>query len=220
MSSTTAAGRHRTGSRGRPEETRAAILAAALQEFAQEGVAGARTDAIAHAAGVNKALLYYYFGDKEKLYGAVLDHVFSGLAERLSKVLERNLPPREKMLAYAGAHFDYVASSPLYPRLLQREMMRAGRAGSPHIRNLAERYLRPLNGKLVGLVRDGIAAGEFREVEPLQFILSMVAVIVFYFTSTPMIAVMTGSDPLSPARIAQRRAAVLDLVAAALFREK
>ena len=61
------------GPRGNPEATRDAILEAALNEFATEGLAGARTDHIARAAGVNKALLYYYYEDKETLYGAVLD---------------------------------------------------------------------------------------------------------------------------------------------------
>jgi len=99
--------------RRQPERTRQAILKAALLEFAQEGMAGARIDHIARAARVNKALLYYYFKDKEQLYGAVLDQVFSGLSERINQVLDRDLPPREKVLAYAGAHFDYIASSPL-----------------------------------------------------------------------------------------------------------
>ena len=73
----------RLGSRGRPEESRAAILQAAVREFSREGVAGARTDAIARAAGVNKALLYYYFKDKETLYAAVLDQVFGGLTQSI-----------------------------------------------------------------------------------------------------------------------------------------
>ena len=67
------------GSRGQPEESRAAILQAAAKEFAELGIAGARTDAIAREARVNKALLYYYFKDKETLYGAVLDNAFSGM---------------------------------------------------------------------------------------------------------------------------------------------
>ena len=58
----------RLGSRGQPEESRAAILRAAVREFAEHGIAGARTDAIARAARVNKALLYYYFKDKETMY--------------------------------------------------------------------------------------------------------------------------------------------------------
>src|SRR5271156_4457685 len=71
----------RMGTRGQPEESRAAILQAAAQEFADHGIAGARTDAIAREARVNKALLYYYFKDKETLYAAVLDHAFAGLKE-------------------------------------------------------------------------------------------------------------------------------------------
>ena len=79
----------KTGSRGEPEKTRAAILRAALEEFSHEGVAGARTDEIARRAGVNKALLYYYFKDKEGLYAAVLEQVFSGMYQRVGSVLDR-----------------------------------------------------------------------------------------------------------------------------------
>src|SRR5689334_6414136 len=97
-----ASSKPRLGSRGRPEESRAAILEAAVHEFSREGVAGARTDAIARAARVNKALLYYYFKDKDTLYGAVLDQAFGGLTSTLLKILDLDLPPREKILAYAG----------------------------------------------------------------------------------------------------------------------
>jgi len=58
--------RSRLGSRGQPDQSRAAILNAALREFAEQGMAGARTDAIANAAKVNKALLYYYFKDRKR----------------------------------------------------------------------------------------------------------------------------------------------------------
>src|SRR5690348_16703996 len=101
----------RMGTRGQPEESRAAILQAAAQEFAEHGIAGARTDEIAREARVNKALLYYYFKDKETLYGAVLDDAFSGLKATVFRVLDSELPPREKMMAYAGAYFDFVASN-------------------------------------------------------------------------------------------------------------
>lgn len=200
-----------------PERARQAILTAALNEFAQEGMSGARTDHIARAAHVNKALLYYYFKDKEELYGAVLDQVFSGLSERIVEVLERDLPPREKVLAYAGAHFDYIASSPLYPRVVQREMMRAGRKGSPHIRRIVERYLRPILARLAELLRAGMESGEFRRVDAMHFVFSIVAMNVFYFSSAPVLTLMTQGDPLAPEAIAARKAAVLDLIAAALF---
>jgi len=117
----------RMGSRGRPAQSRAAILEAAVREFSREGVAGARTDAIARAARVNKALLYYYFKDKEALYNAVLDQVFGGLVTAIEEVLSRDLPPKEKILAYASTHFDYIANHPLYPRIVQAEMMSGSR---------------------------------------------------------------------------------------------
>src|SRR5579863_3226732 len=101
----------RFGTRGRPEESRAAILKAAVAEFSEHGIAGARTDAIALAAHVNKALLYYYFKDKDALYEAVLDHVFSGMRARVMPVLESDLAPRKKMLEYVGAYFDYIAAN-------------------------------------------------------------------------------------------------------------
>ena len=97
------------GSRGQPEESRAAILQAAAKEFAELGIAGARTDAIAREARVNKALLYYYFEDKETLYGAVLDDAFTGMKARVFRVLDSDLPPREKIMAYVGSYFDFIA---------------------------------------------------------------------------------------------------------------
>ncbi len=205
--------------KARSASTREAILHAAMREFAAEGIAGARTDEIARAAGVNKALLYYYFKDKEAIYGATLDYVFGGLAERLRPVLDSALPPRERMLAYVGAHFDYVASSAHYPPVVMREMMRAGRNSSPHLKHVAKTYFRPLQAKLLGLIQQGIASGEFRPVNPRHFMMSVVALIVFYFAAAPMVAAMTGADPLSPERIAERRAAVLDTVSATLFRQ-
>ena len=209
----------RLGSRGRPEQTRAAILDAAVREFAQEGIAGARIDAIARAAGVNKALLYYYFHDKEQLYGAALDYVFNRLRQRIFAVLDQGLSPRETILAWAGAHFDFVARAGISPGLLGREMMRAGRHGSPHLRRLARNYFRPVSRRLVAVMQKGMASGDFRRVDPQHFLFSVIAMIVFYFSSAPLIHLLRGQDPLAPAQIAARRAAVLDLISVALFRE-
>ena len=126
--------RHATskmGTRGQPTASRAAILRAAAEEFAEHGIAGARTEAIAREARVNKALLYYYFKDKETLYGAVLDNAFSGLKATVFRVLDSDLPPREKIMTYVGTYFDFIASNQVYPKLMQREMMRA-RRGTRH----------------------------------------------------------------------------------------
>jgi TetR/AcrR family transcriptional regulator len=207
----------RMGSRGQPKESRAAILRAAAQEFAEHGIAGARTDAIARAARVNKALLYYYFKDKETLYGAVLDNAFSGMKTNIFQVLDSDLPPREKIMAYVGAYFDFIASNQIYPKLMQREMMRAREGNSVHINRLVKTYFQPIYRRVGELLHKGIAEGEFRQVDPAHFIPSMVAMIVFYFSSAPVMQRIVRFNPLSPERIAERRAAVLDFISAALF---
>src|SRR5258706_11365426 len=155
--------RRRMGSRGQPEESRAAILRAAAQEFAEHGIAGARTDAIAREARVNKALLYYYFKDKETLYGAVLDDAFSGLKSTVFQVLDSDLPPREKIMAYAGAYFDFIASNQLYPRLMQREMMRAREGQSEHIDKIIKTYFQPIYRRGGGLFEKESEEREIQE---------------------------------------------------------
>src|SRR5436190_2034296 len=206
----------RLGTRGRPEQSRAAILKAAVREFAREGVAGARTDAIARSAGVNKALLYYYFKDKEALYQAVLDEVFSGVRAAISNALSQDLPPRERLEAYVCAHFDYIASNPLYPRIVHAEFLRAGRDPS-RLQRIAKQYFQPVFVNLAALLKEGEKCGDFRLVNPVHFIPSMISVIVFYFITAPIMKVMIGADPMSPEYLAQRRAAVLDFISAALI---
>jgi TetR/AcrR family transcriptional regulator len=210
----------RMGSRGQPEESRAAILQAAAQEFAEHGIAGARTDAIAREARVNKALLYYYFKDKETLYGAVLDHAFTGMKSSVFRVLDSDLAPREKIRAYVGAYFDFIASNQIYPKLMQREMMRAREGHSLHLDRLVKTYFQPIYKRVGALLHKGITDGEFRKVDPAHFVPSMIAMIVFYFSSAPVMRRIVRFDPLTPRRIAERRAAVLDFVSAALFQPR
>jgi len=208
----------RLGTRGRPEESRAAILKAAVAEFAEHGIAGARTDAIARAAHVNKALLYYYFKDKDALYEAVLDHVFGGMRARVMPVLESNLSPRQKMLEYLGAYFDYIAANPRFPRVVQGEWMRPGAKGRARMRRVAKKYFRPILERLAEVLREGIEAGEFRPVNALDFVPSVVGVVVFYFSAAPLMKTLMKIEPLSEERIRERRAFVLDFISAALFR--
>jgi TetR/AcrR family transcriptional regulator len=208
---------HRMGSRGKPEESRAAILQAAAHEFAEYGIAGARIDAIAREARVNKALLYYYFQDKETLYSTVLEEAFSGLKTTVFQALDSDLAPREKIMAYVGAYFDFIASNQTYPRIMQREMMRA-RDGQPQpLDKMIKNYIRPIFVRVSELMQTGIAGGEFRPVNPAHFVPSMVAMIVFYFSNAPMTQKIAGFNPLTPERIAERRAAILDFISAALF---
>src|SRR5207248_10491805 len=110
------------------------------------------------------ALLYDCFKEKEGLYASVLEQVISGPFSRVNAVLDRqDLSCREKLLLYAQTQYDYVASSPLYPRLLQREFMRTERNTSVATR-IIERLGRPAYGRMTQLIADGSASGAFRTV--------------------------------------------------------
>jgi hypothetical protein len=106
----------------------------------------------------------------------------------------------------------------VYPKLMQREMMRARDGQSPHLDKLIKNYFQPIFARVGELLNKGIADGEFRKVSTAHFVPSMVAMIVFYFSSAPMMHKIVGFNPLTPERIAERRAAVLDFISAGLFR--
>ena len=209
--------------RRQPEVSRNAILQAALIEFAREGLAGARMDAIAKAAGVNKALLYYYFNDKEALYGAILDRFFEKLAERVITVCHRPGTAGERFLSYVRTHFDSIAESPYHASIFMSELMAANRGGPTHLDRIFGCYMQPIAASIVNLLQTGIRDREFRPVDPYQFMPSVIGAIVHYFLTAPLRQkFMPELNANSVEAMQQRRGAVLDFIAAALFidREK
>ena len=195
------------------DEAKQRIFAAATQEFALQGIAGARTDAIARAAKVNIALLFYYFKNKQQLHDAVLEEVFSSCCKVIAPPLEQPGSYAQRVLGYVEAFFDFVAESPWRPRLVQQEL----RSDSPYVLKLLRKHVKPVQQKLHAVIREGIEAGEFREVDITNFIQSISPLITHYFSASTAIEELTGADPLSPAKIKARKAAVLDFVSAALF---
>src|SRR5271170_4503829 len=92
--------------RDRAEQTRKAILRAAIREFSAHGLAGARTDAIAGSAKVNKGLLYYYFKSKSGLYEAAVEEVSGIVVERTLAALDPERSAGDRVLRTALNHFD------------------------------------------------------------------------------------------------------------------
>jgi TetR/AcrR family transcriptional regulator len=220
-----------TSPAGRKPETVRRICAAAELAFAEQGLAGARTDEIARAAGVNKALLYYYFRSKDELYAAVLEGLFlqqqaaiasarQASSPRQSSSLHRTsslhqtIPSHQQELrAYVNGAIDFVVAHPNFPRLIQREMMNR----SAQVRHLMRRFWLPTYQRLETAIRRGIKAGEFRRVDPQHAVFSIIAMTVFYFAAAPMLKDLLGRDTLNARAVAARRAAILDFMEHALF---
>jgi TetR/AcrR family transcriptional regulator len=201
----------------RPEDSRQAILRAAMDEFAEQGEAGARTDAIARAAGVNKALLHYYFGTKEALYGVVLEQVFGELVQGFLAGLGEPGTAGERLLRHFLRHFDRLAASGRFARLMGHEMLRA-RSGEPtRLFEIVQVAFRPLHLALNAALAEGMASGELRATDPDSLILSLTGANVFYFISAPVFRSISGKDPRDPEMLARQRVALLEFAATVLF---
>jgi TetR/AcrR family transcriptional regulator len=193
---------------------RAAILAAAGRIFARAGLEGARTDAIARSAGVNKAMLYYYFRSKDRLYLAVLEEHFVEFHRRAMEVLGQKASAGELVLRFVEMHFDFIGGRPEYPRLFQHVMTTDAQRGMRLIR----KYLLPVSAKLVDLLERGKRAREFLSLDSHHAAISMVALNVFYFSTAPVVKMVTGIDPYSAASRKRRKEEVLRFVRYGIFR--
>jgi TetR/AcrR family transcriptional regulator len=184
------------------------ILAAAEERFAAEGMAGARTDQIAAAAHANKAMLYYYFGDKRRLHRAVLENLFRQLLSRSTPSPAKEQSPRERLRGLVLGYFDFLATHPNYPRLVQREAMEARR----NFGWIVRQYLRPFHNQLVRTIQQGIAAREFRPVDPHHTALSILGMTTSYFAAAPIMSEIVGRDLLAPKSVEARKRALLDFL--------
>src|SRR6201997_5499124 len=155
-----------------PASTRQKLLIAARREFARSGLAGARVDEIAARAGVNKQLVYHYFGDKDALYLAVLEWVYEEIREHERNLNLEGLPPEQAIRKLIESSFDHLAAHPDFIVLLNDET----RGGARHVRG--SRKLEAMHSPLVSLVskilREGVRAGTFRRgVNPVHLYISI-----------------------------------------------
>jgi TetR/AcrR family transcriptional regulator len=192
------------------------ILFAAEQHFAAQGMAGARTDQIAADAHANKAMLYYYFGNKRRLHRAVLENLFRQLRSGVYEAPSTNRSPRERLGDFLIGYFDFLASHPNYPRLVHREAMEA----TKNFDWIVRQYLRPLHGRLVRTIEDGMADGSFRRVDPLHMAFTILGMTTSYFAAAPILSAIAGRQLLAPEALRERKAALLDFLDHGLVQEE
>lgn len=195
-------------------ETAQRILCAAERIFADRGLAGARTEEIARAARVNKAMLYYYFDSKERLHRAVFENLFSHAIRLVQEEMPPNASARQVVLAFVDGYFKFRVAYPNYARLMQQLMMES----PEEFRRIARQYFRQGYNELTRAVEQGISRGEFHRVNPSHMVLNIIAMIVFYFSGAAAHSVLLGQDALKPEAVAEHKRAVVDLLEHGLFR--
>lgn len=161
------------------EASRRSIFQAAATEFATEGFAGASVDRIARAAGLNKAMIYYHFASKADLYRQVLDDMFGAVDARVKELADGGGSPETRIRRYV----EYIAleaeARPHFPPIWCREIADGGARLDPDLVGRLGGILETLSA----IIRDGVAAGEFKPVPALLVHAGIVGPLIFYYAT-------------------------------------
>jgi TetR/AcrR family transcriptional regulator len=204
----------------RADQTRDRILNAAVRQFSANGLAGARTEQIAEEAGVNKALLYYYFKSKEDLYAAALEFVFEDMRVSNLAVLEAEASAGERFLRIVLSSFDRSYSHQSLRSLMHQEMVRLHRGEEHRMERLAVKYFRPMWEKFREVLEEGIASGELIRVDPAQMRYAALGANFFYFLSAPLTRLTVGIDPMERGELEIRRKLAIEFLGQAIFMDR
>ena len=198
-----------------PEATQRALLAAAVAEFAEKGLAGARIDEIARRSGVNKQLVYHHFGNKDDLYQAALEQVYAEIRAHERELKLGDLPPLAAMEKLVGFSFDYLVEHPEFIALLNDE----NRQSAPHVGR--SKRLQDMHSPLIQLLQEtldrGAREGVFRtDLDPLNIYISLAALSYFYFSNGRTLSAIFDSDLGTAKAVAARRRHVVAFALGAL----
>jgi TetR/AcrR family transcriptional regulator len=204
----------------RADQTRARILDAAIGEFSESGLAGARTEQIAAAAGVNKALLYYYFRSKEALYAAALEAVAERVVSSGLAVMSSEYSAGERLVRFTLNHFDRIHSQRAFQSLMQQELIRLHRGEQNALTPLVEKVFRPMMGRLKGLLAEGKRTHELICVDEWQIMYAALGANVFYFLSGPVMSILRGNNPFERKALKERRKAAVEYLGQTIFLDR
>lgn len=181
---------------GKPRDadaTRAKVLQAAIAEFAEKGLTGARVDEIAARAGFNKRMLYHYFGSKEELFQAVIETVYTDVWEAEAALDLDDLPPDEALAGLVAFTWNYYIAHPEFMTLLNHENLLAAR----HFRQtetVGPKARQSLD-LVVRILDRGVAAGLFRPgIDPVQLNITISAIGYYYLTNRHTASIVYERD--------------------------
>ena len=187
------------------------ILKAALQEFANKGLDGARVDEIAHASGANKNMIYHYFKSKEQLFLAVLESVYENVRSRQQDLSLRHLDPTTALRRLVEHTADIWIEVPEFNRLLASENLHQAK----HVRRskkIQSMYL-PLMDSLKDILDRGVKDGVFRQgVDPIDLYISITSLSAHYVAHHFTFDAIFKTNLMSPKKIEQRKSTICAMV--------
>lgn len=187
------------------------ILAAAVREFASQGLSGARVDSIARTAKINKQLLYYHFGSKEALYVAALERVYADLRAQERELDLGDGDPVQSVRKFVEFTFDYVIRHGEFVRLLVNENLQQARflKQSTELRSMRI----PLVDLLAKIIGQGVESGIFHaDIDPVRLYITIASLCFFYASNIHTLSVFLETDLHSRSEVATYREHVLDVI--------
>lgn len=193
------------------DRSQATILLAARAEFAEHGLGGARVDRIAERADVNKRLIYYYFGNKDKLFLAVLENAYADIREAENKLLLADMPPSLAIRRLTEFTWDYYIAHPEFLTLLNSENLHQGRhlAMSTRVRDTNSPLIQTLANILERGRKDGIFRGG---IDPIQLYVSIAGMAYFYLSNNHTLSAIFGRDLMTPKAHQERLSHMTDVI--------
>lgn len=200
-----------------PDGVRRNILAVARDEFVENGLSGARVDEIAAKTSTSKRMIYYYFGDKEGLYRAVLEEAYARIRNFERSLDLAALPPRDAIVSLTGFTFDYHADNPDFVRLVMVENIHHAR----HLQSSAK--IADLNLSVIDMIQEvyqrGLREGVFREgLDPIDIHLTISALSFYNVSNRASILQVFGHDMGAPEARERRRLSAIETVLRMLCR--
>jgi AcrR family transcriptional regulator len=174
--------------------TKARILDAATQEFAQYGLAGARVDRVADTAAVNKRSIYVHFGNKEELFDLIVARVLTEMSGMLPFTAD-DLPD------YGARLFDYIHQRPDVLRITTWAQLERPEPTPAEIDAYRPKVAAIVDAQKRGVVPDGH--------DPVDLLAFVVSTATAWANASPALRVIGGSQPTSHARLVQHRAALI-----------
>jgi len=177
-------------SSNKDQSTEQKILEAAKEVFVEQGMAGARMQDIADRAGINKALLHYYFRSKEKLFEVVYNEAAAKFLPRVNILFEENIPLFEKIEKFVSTYIDLLMQQPFIPLFVLNEMHKDA---DFHLAKIWGGGAPPVH-VLMKQIQEEVQKGAIRPIQPIQLMLNMVALCVFPFVARPMVRAVFKMD--------------------------
>lgn len=205
----------RTRRPGRPpqsssEETRARILDAALTAFARNGFEGARLKEIADTAGVHTALVHHYFGDKGRLYSAVVQRALEPFGAKSTLLLMPDMDMRIVVEGFVSLLMHFFMEKHEIVLLMTREALNGGE----QLRAAVREAIKPMFDQAVDFFEQARARGDVPDLDPAQMVFTVVGSVGLYFTHHTMVTEVLGGDPLSAQSLEHRRKELVKMLLA------